>query len=98
MMRTTSRPSCRVTTTAWSGSRNRLRACSAHDSAGGSIRSTHWTRMKKRIMLALVGATAGTTAAQAAGGQVRTTVSGIVFDSLVSNAPLAGAEVTIDGT
>src|SRR6476660_4637654 len=28
----------------------------------------------------------------------RATISGTVFDSLVSHAPLAGAEITIDGT
>ena len=51
-----------------------------------------------RAILALMSATVANAAAQAAGGQARTTISGIVFDSLVSNAPLAGAEVTIDGT
>lgn len=49
----------------------------------------------KLITLALIAATAGTAAAQAAVPQARATISGIVFDSLVRRGPLAGAEVVM---
>ena len=52
----------------------------------------------RRIVAALTCVLAVPLIGQATGAGRRGSISGVVFDSLVTNAPLAGAEITIDGT
>jgi hypothetical protein len=63
---------------------------------GGLVRP----RIIGRSVVVVVGAslTVAAHAAAAQGDPARGRITGIVFDSLVSKAPLSGAEVTIDGT
>ena len=77
----------------------RLLRSRAHTAAPASLfLSAHVTLAIRVAILITLGAICSSVAAQMPAAQARGVITGVVFDSLVRNAPLPGAEITIDGT